>query len=89
MWQDYVFTSGAIILTAALIPTILDKKEKPALSTSLVSGVILVVFSSVYYSLSLRLSALMVGIHGILWFVLAVQKYHEKPIKRRKGVYSR
>lgn len=85
LWQDLVLTTGASILTAALIPTILDKKEKPALSTSVVSGSVLFGISVVYYTLSLWLSSVVVALHGILWFVLAVQRHLEvKDTRRRK-----
>lgn len=85
-WQDYVLTIGSTILTLALIPTIMDRKEKPAMLTSVVSCIILILFSFVYKSLSLKLSSVVIAIHGFLWFVLAVQKYYEK---KPRGVKSR
>ena len=56
-WQDWVFSIGTWIFIIALIPT-LRGKQKPELSTSLVTGGILAIFVATYLSLNLWLSAL-------------------------------
>lgn len=73
-WQDFVLIIGQIAFTVSLLPSIFSK-DKPALTTSLISGVVLAVFSFVYISLSLYLAALGTAATGALWFILAFQKY--------------
>lgn len=82
-WQDIVLTGGGTVVTLALLPTIFGKRDKPALSTSVVSCLILLIFSFVYHSLSLKLASLVIAINSFLWFVLAVQKYYKKKSKRK------
>lgn len=73
-WQDFVFTAGNIIFALALIPTI-QGKSKPALSTSLTTGLVLYIFSFAYFSLALWFSTVTSFISGSLWLFLALQKY--------------
>lgn len=76
-WQDWVFSVGTWIFVVALIPTIRGK-QKPELSTSIVTGSILAVFVITYLSLNLWLSALSNVITSACWFLLAYQKYHQE-----------
>lgn len=76
-WQDWVFSIGNWIFSIALIPAILDK-EKPPVSTSLTNTVVLFVMAFTFSTLTLWLSAISIGINGILWFVLAIQKFKQK-----------
>jgi hypothetical protein len=71
-WQDVAITAGTIVLLIALLPSVLSK-NKPAVSTSLMTGTVLVVFTVVYISLGLWFSAITTGITSILWYVLAMQ----------------
>jgi hypothetical protein len=71
-WQDVAITAGTIVLLIALLPSVLSK-NKPAVSTSLMTGTVLVVFTVVYISLGLWFSAITTGITSILWYVLAIQ----------------
>lgn len=73
LWQDWVLTGGLIIFAFALLPSLFSK-DKPALSTSLMTGITLSVFSFVYLTLSLWISAITTIITGVLWLTLAVQK---------------
>lgn len=73
-WQDWVLSAGLFIFSIALVPTILGK-EKPALSTSFITGSVLLIFAFVYATLSLWFSAVSVIINGLLWLTLFVQKY--------------
>lgn len=73
-WQDWVFSIGSWIFVASLIPTIRGK-QKPELSTSAISTVVLAIFSLSYLSLSLTLSALATLATTICWAILAYQRY--------------
>ena len=82
-WQDYVLSIGSLIFTAALVPSLLSR-HKPALSTSLMTGAVLAVFTMVYITLSFWFTAFSTGLNGLTWLALAVQKYlKEKPAPRR------
>ncbi|OGE78978.1 MAG: hypothetical protein A2751_00750 [Candidatus Doudnabacteria bacterium RIFCSPHIGHO2_01_FULL_46_14] len=73
-WQDIVLSVGSWIFVIALIPAI-RAKEKPPLATSLMTGVILVVYVFTYASLSLWLSVFSTGLVAAAWLVLAGQRY--------------
>ncbi|MDO8620333.1 MAG: hypothetical protein Q7R64_03230 [bacterium] len=75
MWQDIVFSVGQWIFIIALIPSLLSK-EKPALSTSLMTGTVLAVFAFTYSTLSLWTASVSTVLSAGTWFVLAVQKYN-------------
>lgn len=75
-WQDWIFSVGTWIFVVALIPTIRGK-QKPELSTSIVTGSILAVFVITYLSLNLWLSALSNVLTSGSWFLLAYQKYRQ------------
>ncbi|MDO8583168.1 MAG: hypothetical protein Q7R51_01420 [bacterium] len=77
LWQDWVLTLGSSIFIIALLPSVLSK-NKPALSTSLMTGAVLIVFAIVYLTLFLWISAVTTFLTGGLWFVLAIQKYSSK-----------
>lgn len=77
IWQDWAFGIGTIIFSVALIPSILGK-EKPALSTSLPTGITLMFFAFTQASLSLWLACVASVIAGSLWLTLAVQKYRNR-----------
>ncbi len=74
-WQDLVITIGQIIFSIALLPMVFSK-DKPALVSSLVTGVVLIIFALTYITLSLWFAAGMTTITGIIWFILAYQKYY-------------
>ena len=72
--QDLILTLGSLVFVVALIPTVLGK-HKPALSTSVSTGLVLFVFVGVYISLRLWFTAATTFLTGSLWIALAVQKY--------------
>ena len=74
-WQDLVLTIGQIAFIIALIPSI-TSNHKPALKTSLINGIVLILFALTYISLSLSLAAIGTFITGIMWLTLANQKYN-------------
>ena len=73
-WQDYVITTGLIIFGVALIPSVIGK-DKPALSTSLITGTVMVIFAATYVTLHLWFSAISQLLTSLVWLTLAVQKY--------------
>jgi len=77
LWQDWIITLGSLVFVIALFPSVLSK-DKPALSTSLMTGTVLVIFALTYLTLSLWTSAVTTFLTGALWFVLAIQKYSSK-----------
>lgn len=72
--QDVILTVGALVFIVALLPTMFGR-EKPALTTSITTGTVLVVFSGVYVSLGLWFSAATTLVTACCWFTLAAQKY--------------
>ncbi len=83
-WQDIIIAAGQWVFLLALLPSIFGK-DKPALATSILTGVVLAVLAFTYSTLSLWVST----ISGILvssgWFTLAVQKHRINMHKKRSG----
>ncbi len=77
VWQDIVLAIGSWVFIIALIPSI-KGKEKPPISTSIVTGCILAVYAFVYATLGLEASVLSTGFMALAWFTLAVQKMRKK-----------
>lgn len=73
-WQDWVITIGQIIFIVSLIPT-LKGKDKPPVSTSVPTGIVLLIFGVAQYSLGLVASTFTSVILGTLWIVVGAQKY--------------
>ncbi|MDB5171169.1 MAG: hypothetical protein JWO35_863 [Candidatus Saccharibacteria bacterium] len=71
--QDTILTIGSLALAVALIPTVLGK-QKPALSTSLLTAATLATFAAVYVSLHLLFSAAVTLFSAAVWLLLAAQK---------------
>jgi len=72
--QDWVFSVGQIIFLIALIPT-LKGKDKPALTTSVVTSIILAIFAITYFTLDLWFSAVASVAMTAAWAILAFQKH--------------
>jgi len=72
-WQEIVLTSGQVIFTLSLLPSVFSK-DKPALATSLITS-ILFIYVYVYITMNLYMTALGTLTTGMLWGVLAYQKY--------------
>lgn len=86
-WQDIVLSIGSWIFAIALIPSVLSK-DKPALSSSLMTGSVLGVYAITYVSLSLWVAAASTVLVAGVWFTLAVQKYRADR-SARKSVPSK
>lgn len=76
MWQDYILTIGSVVFSVALVPAVLAR-EKPPLSTSAPTFFFLYLFSFVYATLTLWMSALTAFITATLWLILAIQRYRQ------------
>ena len=74
-WQDIVFSIGSWIFAIALVPSILSKTDKPALSSSLLTASLLTLYVPTYASLGLTVSAISGGIIALAWWILAYQKW--------------
>ena len=72
-WQDIIFSIGQWVFIIALIPSVVSK-DKPALSSSLMTGSVLAVFAFTYFTLSLWMSGASTILVAAIWFILAIQK---------------
>jgi len=77
MWQDYILSAGEVIFCVTLIPMLLAK-EKPPLSSSILTGSVLIVCGVVFGTLHLWLAFVSQIIVGLQWFWLAVQKIKQR-----------
>jgi len=73
-WQDIVITVGSWIFAIALIPSIRGK-NKPELSSSVMTGSLLTVYIFVFGSLELLGSAISSAVVALCWWILAYQKW--------------
>ena len=76
LWQDIVIAIGQWVFIIALIPSIAGK-EKPALTTAILSGVMLLAYTATFASLSLWAGSASSFFGACAWFILAWQKQHQ------------
>lgn len=76
-WQDFVIGAISVVFALGLIPSIRGN-NKPAISTSLVTGVGLVVMGFVDLTLHLWITSIICVISGILWGVLLWQGVRQR-----------
>ena len=81
-WQDIVLSVSNLVFGIALIPSIRGK-NKPALSTSLITTIFLSSSLVAYISLALWYTAFTTSINALCWGTLAVQKARQKPITQK------
>lgn len=79
MWQDYVITIVQIFFCMTLIP-MLFAKEKPPLSSSLTTGIALIILSAVFLTLHLWISAVCQTVVGLQWLALAYQRLRSRDV---------
>lgn len=72
-WQDWVLSIGSCFFTIALIPSVIGR-DKPAFSTSLSTGFVLIVFAAVYFTLALWIATFTTTLNAVVWLTLAYQK---------------
>jgi len=74
-WQDIVIAVGQWIFAIALIPALRAKgKDKPPISTSLLTGTILIIFAFTFFTLNLWNAAVSALVVSVCWFTLVIQK---------------
>ena len=83
MLQDYIFTFGSLTFIIALIPSVISN-NKPAITTSLLSGSVLVVFAVTYLTLQLFFTAGLTLVIALTWLFLAWQKYSQDTKEYKK-----
>lgn len=79
-WQDIVITVGTLVFVIALVPALISK-DKPPVSTSLVSGITILIYAFTFSTLGLWFSFVINIISGSLWLILAWQKAEMKSKK--------
>ncbi len=77
MWQDAVLLAVQIVFCFTLIP-MLYAKEKPPLSSSITTGVGLLISAGVIFTLGLVWAAVGQAIIGLQWLTLAYQRLTRK-----------
>lgn len=76
MWQDVVLFLMQALFCVTLIPMIFAK-EKPPLSSSLTTGLALLVMAGTMATLSLWLSTIGLAVVGVQWLILAYQRIRQ------------
>lgn len=74
MWQDYAIMVVQVVFALALIPTLLDKNQKPAPWTSIFNTLSMAVLIAAYYSLKLWWSAGIATLVALEWSALGYQR---------------
>ncbi len=73
-WQDRVFAVGGVLLGLGLVPLV--TAETPAPWTgSLLTGVVLAMYSGAFLTLGLRLGAVTVGVNALMWFAVLAKAF--------------
>ena len=75
MWQDIVLAGGSWLFLVALLPTIFSRTEKPTLSTSVLTALVVSVFAYTYYTLALWNATFGAIALSIGWWILAYQRW--------------
>lgn len=72
IWQDIILMLGGFGFVIALVPAVRNR-EKPPVSTSLMTGSILVIFVICYAALDLWLAFVATITTAVMWLCLATQ----------------
>jgi L-lactate permease len=84
-WQDWVFSLGGFLILVSLVPT-LRGAQKPALSTGLMSFVLVAIFAGAMVTLGLWLSAFANALISLSWGFLALQRWQADRASRTEAV---
>lgn len=74
MWQDLIIAAVQWGLAVALLPTILHKTHKPALSTAIFNTALLAILAGTFASLGLWMAAAVTTLSSGAWALLAYQR---------------
>ena len=72
MWQDWVLMIGGFGFFVGLLPSLIGER-KPEISSSIITGTILLAFGVVYATLGLWLAFTSTILVSSGWFILAIQ----------------
>ena len=72
-WQDWTFALGNVVLSAGLVPALMDA-QKPPLTSALTIVPVLVLFVAAEWTLNLKLSAACTVVQIAAWVALAAQR---------------
>lgn len=76
MWQDYLLSIGAVLLSVSMVP-MLRSKAKPPYLTSIPSGLIIASFAIIDTTINLWVLAFINGVVAVMWLWLAWQKWRQ------------
>jgi uncharacterized SAM-binding protein YcdF (DUF218 family) len=74
IWQDLVLTGGAFVFAALLVPTLRDRSAEIPRTTSIPTGVTLVIFSGTFSTMDLYLSSIANLLTAAAWFLIAAYR---------------
>lgn len=74
MWQDIVIATCQIFFVVALMPSVFSD-DKPALSTAIMHTILITIITFALFSLELWFTASTAAAVGVVWVILAVQKF--------------
>lgn len=69
MWQDYVFAVGSVLFSLSLLPSF-KANNKPAVSTCLMTGLILLAYVVADLSLGLIYASFTTLTTAVIWLIL-------------------
>ena len=74
MWQEWLFTLGAIIFTVSLLPACFDRGTAMPLKSGLPTGLILAAYSVAFWSLGLTYSSITTATTAAAWLFIAAKR---------------
>jgi hypothetical protein len=80
-WQDWALATASLVFITALIPTVLARESKPAISTSILNALVSASIAGIYLTLSLWFASATTAVNAFLWLVIAVQT---RTVRRRR-----
>jgi hypothetical protein len=86
-WQDWAFAVGGFFFIVSLVPT-MRGEQKPALTTCIMSVVIVTVFTATMASLELWLSALANAGIAVCWAIISMQRYAMNKRENQAGLLA-
>lgn len=72
MWQDFIFLLGGFAFALLLVPTLRDKSSSVPVTTSGLTGTILLMYAFTFLTLDLFLSAFANLLTAAAWFAIAI-----------------
>ena len=77
MWQDWVIAICQWGFALALLPTVFGK-EKPEVSTALVTAVLAGVVAATFATIPLIWAAVATGSTSVIWFIITAQSWRRR-----------